>query len=83
MLSIWTEHEQSNEQYIEWRMGASIGFVQLRTDAKFIVPDWGDKVDSGMGLSYRPAMLQRLAGRSDNPMPQSTTLYTCGSPIQG
>ncbi len=23
--------------------------------AKFIVPDWGDKVDSGIGLSYLPA----------------------------
>jgi hypothetical protein len=28
--------------------------------AKFIVPDWGDKVDS---------RLHRLAGRYDNPMP--------------
>jgi hypothetical protein len=34
--------------------------------AKFIVPDWGDKVDSGKGLSYRPAKLHRLAGRYDN-----------------
>jgi hypothetical protein len=25
--------------------------------AKFIVSDWGDKVDSGRGLSYRPARL--------------------------
>ncbi len=25
------------------------------TVAKFIVLDWGDKVDSGIGLSYRPA----------------------------
>jgi hypothetical protein len=31
--------------------------------AKFIVPFWGDKVDSGLGLSYRPARLHRLAGR--------------------
>ncbi len=36
--------------------------------AKFIVPDWGDKVDSGIGLSYRPAtyagrpVLQPYAG---------------------
>ncbi len=28
--------------------------------AKFIIPDWWDKVDSGTGLSYRPAMLLRL-----------------------
>ncbi len=41
--------------------------------AKFIVPDWGDKVDSGIGLSYRPARrLHRLAGRYDHPMPEST-----------
>jgi hypothetical protein len=25
------------------------------TGAKFLVPDWGDKVDYGIGLSYRPA----------------------------
>jgi hypothetical protein len=37
--------------------------------ATFLVPDWGDKVNSGIGLSYRPAMLHRLAGRYDNPMP--------------
>ncbi len=39
--------------------------------AKFIVPDWGDKVDSGIGLSFRPATarLHWLAGRYDNPFP--------------
>jgi hypothetical protein len=26
--------------------------------AKFIVPDWGDKVDSDIGLSYRPARIR-------------------------
>ncbi len=32
--------------------------------AEFIVPDWGNKVNSGIiGLSYRTAMLHRLAGR--------------------
>jgi hypothetical protein len=35
-------------------------------------PGWGDKVDSGMGLPYRPARLHRLAFRYDNPMPEST-----------
>jgi hypothetical protein len=41
--------------------------------AKFIVPDWGDKVDSGIGLLFRgPARLHRLAGRYDNPMQKST-----------
>jgi hypothetical protein len=29
-----------------------------KTEAKFIVPDWGEKVDSGgIGLSYRPSSL--------------------------
>ncbi len=46
--------------------------------AEFIVPDWGDKVNSGIRLSYLPAMLHRLAGRYDNPMPESTI-----SPSQG
>ncbi len=32
---------------------------------KFLVPDWGDKVDSGIGLSHRPGRLYRLAGRYD------------------
>jgi hypothetical protein len=40
--------------------------------AKFIVPDWGDKVDSSIGLSYRTTRLHRLAGRYDKPMPEST-----------
>ncbi len=31
------------------------------TEAKFIVPDGGDKVDSGIGFSFRPARLHRLA----------------------
>jgi hypothetical protein len=40
--------------------------------SKFIVPDWGAKVDSGRGLSDRAARVHRLAGRFDNPMPKST-----------
>jgi hypothetical protein len=36
--------------------------------AKFIVSVWRDKVNSGIGLSYRPAKLHRLAGRYDNPI---------------
>ncbi len=42
------------------------------TVAKFIVPDWGDKVDYGIGLSYPPTSLVSLTGRYDNPMPLST-----------
>jgi hypothetical protein len=47
-------------------------FLGGETVAKFKVPDWGDKVNSGMGLSYRPARLHRLAGRYENSMPEST-----------
>ncbi len=36
--------------------------LALNPVAKFIVPDWGDKVDYGIGFSYRPARLHRLAG---------------------
>ncbi len=43
--------------------------------AKFLVPSWG-KVDSGLGLTYRPVRLHRLGGRYDNPMPESTNLAT-------
>ncbi len=41
------------------------------TLAKFLVPDWGDKADSSVGLSYRPGSLCSMAGRYDNPMPGS------------
>jgi hypothetical protein len=34
--------------------------------AKFLVPDWGDKVNSGAGLSYLPARLHWPAGQYDN-----------------
>jgi hypothetical protein len=53
--------------------------------AKFIVPDWGDKVDSSLGLSYHPARLQRLAGRYDIRMPESpiwTWDYEFGNLVQ-
>jgi hypothetical protein len=40
------------------------------TVVEFIDPDWGDKVNSGIGLSYRPARLHGLAGRYDNPLPE-------------
>jgi hypothetical protein len=42
------------------------------TVAKFIVSDWGDKVDYGIMLSYRPVTQCSLVGRCDNPMRQST-----------
>jgi hypothetical protein len=40
--------------------------------AEFLVPDWGDKVNCGIGLSYRPSRLQRLAGRNDSPVQELT-----------
>ncbi len=45
--------------------------------AKFIVPYWGDNVDYGIGLSYRPATYSLLyvawrAGTYDNPITLST-----------
>jgi hypothetical protein len=46
--------------------------MKNNTVAKFLVPDWGELVDSGIGLSYRSAGLHKLAGRYDNPMPEST-----------
>jgi hypothetical protein len=49
-----------------------VGGYWLGPVAKFLVPDWGDKVDSGIGLSFRSARLHRLAGRYNNPMPKST-----------
>ncbi len=43
--------------------------------AKFIVADWRDKVAFGIGLSYLPARLPRLAGRYDNPMPEFSNSF--------
>jgi hypothetical protein len=49
-----------------------IRYIAFGSVAEFIVPDWGDKVNYAIGLSYRPARLHRLAGRYDNPMPELT-----------
>jgi hypothetical protein len=38
----------------------------------------GDIIDSGIGLSHRPARLHRLAGRYDNPMPESAIFPSRG-----
>ncbi len=42
------------------------------TAAEFIDPGGGDKADSGIGLSYWPALLHGLAVQYDNPMPELT-----------
>jgi hypothetical protein len=47
--------------------------VQFCPVTEFKGPDRGAKVNSCIyGLSYRPARLHGLAGRYDNPMPEST-----------
>jgi hypothetical protein len=48
---------------------------QANPVAKFLVPDWEDKVNSGIGLSCRPARLHRLAGRYNNSMQKSTISF--------
>ncbi len=47
-------------------------YTQSNTVANFLVPDWGDIVNSGIWWSYRPARLHRPMGRYANPMPEST-----------
>jgi hypothetical protein len=58
--------------------GSRVGKRRNRPETQFIVPNWRDKVDYGIGLSYRKVRLHRLAGRYDNPMPLSTLF-----PIKG
>ncbi len=41
----------------------------FRTEAQFIDPDCGDKVDYVIVLLYLPIRVHRLAGRYDNLMP--------------
>jgi hypothetical protein len=65
-----TEVEGSFHRLLSWREGGG------RSVAKFIVPDWEDIVDTGVGLSYWHARLHRLAGRYDNPMTESTMYIT-------
>jgi hypothetical protein len=45
---------------------------QMKSVAKFWVPDCGEIVYSGIELSYRPARLHRMAGWYDNTLPEST-----------
>jgi hypothetical protein len=54
--------------------GTNCAFPRHIRIAEFAVPDWGDKVDSGIGLSYLPATgyTHRLVGRYDNLMPELT-----------
>ncbi len=52
---------------------------RLSPVAKFLVPDWENIVDSGIGLSDRPARLHRLPGQYDNPMTESTICSQSGT----
>ncbi len=38
--------------------------MHMSTEAQFIVPNWGDKVDCGIAMSCRPVRLLRQAGRT-------------------
>jgi|LakMenEpi03Aug12_release.lakeMendotaPanAssembly.Ray.scaffolds.fasta_scaffold165774_1 hypothetical protein len=48
---------------------ADRSIIYVQSVAKFLVPDWGSKVDNDIGLSYRPDSLCSLAGQYDNPLP--------------
>jgi hypothetical protein len=50
----------------------NVSSTQEDSEAQFIVPGWGGKVDYGIGLSYRPVRTHTVglwAGTYDNPMP--------------
>jgi hypothetical protein len=53
--------------------------IIIRPVTIFIVHDREDKVDSNIGMSYRPASLCRLPGRYNNPMPESTLSSQSGT----
>ncbi len=60
------------EQFITKNITVQNRLLQReRPVAKFIVVDWGDKVNSGIELSYRSARLHWLAGLYDNPIRRS------------
>ncbi len=48
----------------EWEPMLELTLNPPYLDPEFIVPDWGNKVDSDVGLSYRPASLQYVVLRA-------------------
>ncbi len=42
--------------------GKDWAFLKATSVAEFMVPDWGDKVDYGIGFSYRTAMPMQPGG---------------------
>ncbi len=83
---VWNSVGEKRMAIKGWRIGLErehVGgeYCRKAKRVQFIVHSpWlgGDKVNSGIELSYRPARLHRLAGRYDNPTPESTI-----SPSQG
>jgi hypothetical protein len=59
-------------------LGSSERIPKIRV-AEFKDPNWGDKVNSGIGLSYWAARLHTKAARHDNPMPELTLSPESGS----
>jgi hypothetical protein len=52
----WTVHIHVKKCEVVAKTGKKMQFFEAPV-AFFIVPDWGDKVDSGIGMSYRHARL--------------------------
>jgi hypothetical protein len=50
----------------------------MRKVAKFLVPDWGDKANSGQGVVVTGRQATKAGCRYDNPMPESTISSTQG-----
>jgi hypothetical protein len=73
-----TNQDHNTENHPQWSYIQHILTIRQLFRGPIHSPWLGDKVDSGIGLSYRPARLHRLASRYNNPMPESTI-----SPIQG
>ncbi len=61
MIKRWVAKSWNFTPVTSWHAGV------LSSVAEFIDPDWGYKVNSGIGLLYRPDRLHGLAGRYDNP----------------
>ncbi len=75
--SVWTS--ANGRWKVKGRDVASV-LLSVQTVPKFILPDWGDKVNYGIGVVV-PALhsyVHRLPGRYENPVPESNI-----SPSQG
>ncbi len=57
---------------------AKLIFCRKQNCSQILSPEHGDKVDSGIELSYRPASCIGCGGPEDNPMPESTIIPSQG-----